>query len=83
MESNADITVIYFPLLPNLKVESIDPAKTDFISTWNFIYTPNEVDKVVSLARANFKADKDQTKRTIRTIYEQKKKLKEQREGQG
>jgi phospholipase A2 len=80
MEPDAGIAVIYFPLLPNPKVEGVDPAKTDFMSTWNFIYTPDDVDKVVSLARANFESGKDQTKRTVRAVYERKKQLREQRE---
>jgi phospholipase A2 len=83
MEPDAGIAVIYFPLLPNPKVEGVDPAKTDFMSTWNFIYTPDDVDKVVSLARANFEAGKDQTKRAIRAVYERKKQLREQREEKG
>jgi phospholipase A2 len=80
MEPDAGMAVVYFPLLPNPKVEGVDPAKTDFMSTWNFIYTPDDVEKVVSLARANFEEGKDQTKRTVRAVYERKKKLREQHE---
>ncbi len=73
LEPNAGITVIYFPFLPNLEVEGVDPNTSDFMSTWNFIYTPGEIDKVVALAKANFKAGEDQTKRTVRAVYERKK----------
>lgn len=83
MKLDAGIAVIYFPLLPNPKVEGVDPDKTDFMSTWNFIYTPDNVDKVVSLAGANFEEGKEQTKRTVRAVYERKKKLREQREEKG
>jgi phospholipase A2 len=80
MEPDAGIAVVYFPLLPNPKVEGVDPAKTDFMSTWNFIYTPEDIEKVVSLARANFEEGKEQVKRTVKAVYERKKKLREQRE---
>ena len=83
LEPDAGIAVIYFPLLPNPKVEGVDPDKTDFMSTWNFIYTPEEIEKVVSLARANFEEGREQTKRTVRAVYERKKRLREQREEKG
>ena len=70
---DAGITVVYFPLMKNPKVEGVDPDMSPFLSTWNFIYTPDEVEKVVSLARTNFEEGKDQTKRTVRAVYEKKK----------
>ena len=73
LEPDAGITVIYFPFLPNPKVEGVDPNISPYLSTWNFIYTPEEIDSVVALARANFEAGKDQTKRTVRAVYERKK----------
>ena len=76
MQPDASITVIYFPLLPNEKVPGVDPDKTEFLSTWNFIYTPEQVDKVVELAKTNFDEGADATKRTIRAVYERKKKLR-------
>ncbi|KAG8528517.1 uncharacterized protein KY384_007435 [Bacidia gigantensis] len=70
---DAGITMIYFPLLPNPKVEGVDPEKSPYLSTWNFIYTPDEIDNVVALARANFEAGAAQTKQTIRAVYERRK----------
>jgi phospholipase A2 len=83
MRPDASITVIYFPLLPNPKVPNVDPDKTDFMSTWNFIYTPEQVDKVVELARTNFQEGADATKRTIRVVYERKKSIREGSENKG
>ena len=80
MRPNAGLAVVYFPLLPNPKVQGIDPDKTDFLSTWNFIYTPEQIDKVVALAKANFEEGADQTKRTVRAVYERKKKQRLGRE---
>lgn len=70
---DAGIAVVYFPLLPNPKVEGVDPNTSDFMSTWNFIYTPEDIDKVVCLARTNFREGSEQTKRTVRAVYERKK----------
>ena len=78
---DAGITVVYFPFLPNPKVEGVDPNISPYLSTWNFIYTPEEIDKVVALARANFEAGRDQTKRTVRAVYERKKARRIEAEG--
>ncbi|KAL5114635.1 hypothetical protein ACEQ8H_007480 [Pleosporales sp. CAS-2024a] len=80
MHPASGITVIYFPFLANPKVPGVDPKTSDFMSTWNFVYTPEQIDKVVSLARTNFSEGADRTKRTVRAVYERKKKLREERE---
>ncbi|KAL8758257.1 MAG: hypothetical protein Q9199_001610 [Rusavskia elegans] len=73
MDPNAGIAVIYFPFLPNAEVEGVDPNTSDFMSTWNFVYTPENIEKVVALARANFRAGEEQVKRTVRAVYARKK----------
>ena len=92
VESNADwehvaadsessgLAVVYYPFIANPKVEGVDPETSDFMSTWNFIYTPEQIDKVVALARANFEEGKEQTRRTVRAVYERKKKVRLERE---
>ncbi|KAG9631932.1 cytosolic phospholipase A2 zeta, partial [Aureobasidium melanogenum] len=82
MRPDAGIAVIYFPFLKNDKVPGVDPQTSDFMSTWNFVYTNDEIDKVVSLARANFEEGKEQTKRTIRAVWERKKKQRLEREAE-
>jgi phospholipase A2 len=81
MEPDAGITVVYFPFLSNPEVENVDPVTAPYMSTWNFIYTPEDIDNVVRLARANFEEGRERTRRTIRAVYERKKKLREEREG--
>ena len=80
MNSDAGVTIVYFPLVPNPKVPGVDPQSTDFMSTWNFVYTPEQVDKCSDLARANFEAGAEQTKRTVRAVYERKKQRRLERE---
>ncbi|KAL1635902.1 hypothetical protein SLS58_010070 [Diplodia intermedia] len=82
MRPDAGIAVIYFPFLANPKVEGVDPRESDFMSTWNFVYTPEDIDKVVALARANFEEGKDQTMRTVRAVYERKKAKRLEREAE-
>ncbi|EER39487.1 phospholipase A2 [Histoplasma capsulatum H143] len=60
-------------------VEPIDPAVSDFMSTWNFVYSPEQVDGVVALAKANFAEGEDRVKRVVRGIYERKKRARLQR----
>ena len=78
---DAGIAVIYFPFLPNPNVEGVDPNTSDFMSTWNFVYTPEQIDKVVALAGANFKEGKEQTRRCVRAVYERKRNARWAREG--
>lgn len=73
MEPNAGITVIYFPFMKNPQIDGVDPMTSDFMSTWNFVYTPEQIDQVVALARANFEEGAAQTKRAVRAVYERKK----------
>ena len=69
--------MVYLPFLANPKVEGVDPATSDYMSTWNFVYTPEQVDKVVALAQANFAEGKDQIRRCVRAVYERKRRLRE------
>ncbi|CAO2653638.1 Nn.00g030490.m01.CDS01 [Neocucurbitaria sp. VM-36] len=80
MRPSSGIAVIYFPFLANPKVPGVDPRTSDFMSTWNFVYTPEQIDSVVNLARTNYQEGAERTKRTVRAVYERKKAQREQRE---
>jgi phospholipase A2 len=80
MHPKSGISVIYFPFLANPKVPGVDPKTSDFMSTWNFVYTPEQIDNVVELARANYNEGAERTKRTVRAVYERKKRQREERE---
>lgn len=66
------------PLAP--QPNSIDPEIDDFLSTWNFIYTPEQIDSVVGLAKANFSEGEEQTRRVVRAVYERKRSDRLQKE---
>ncbi|KAI1749868.1 acyl transferase/acyl hydrolase/lysophospholipase [Xylaria castorea] len=77
----AGLAVVYLPFLANPdKVAGVDPAQSDYMSTWNFVYTPEQVDRVVALARANYDEGKDQIRRCVRAVYERKKRIREEAE---
>ncbi|RDW79648.1 hypothetical protein BP6252_04286 [Coleophoma cylindrospora] len=80
MEPDAGIAVVYFPFMKNPKVEGVDPVTSDYMSTWNFVYTPENIDNVVALAQANFEEGKERTRRCVRAVYERKKRIREERE---
>jgi cytosolic phospholipase A2 len=66
------------PLAPSPR--SIKPDVDDFLSTWNFVYTPQQVDAVVGLAQANFAEGEAQVKRVVRGVYERKRRARLQKE---
>ncbi|ODA76676.1 hypothetical protein RJ55_07947 [Drechmeria coniospora] len=82
MQPDAGITVVYLPFLSNKKVTDVSPGTTQFLSTWNFVYTPEQIDSVVRLAQANYDEGKEQIRATIRAVYERKKQLRERTEEQ-
>lgn len=74
---DAGLTLVYLPYLANeARVPGVNPATSEFMSTWNFIYTPEQVDAAVALARANFHEGADQIRNTVRAVYERKKQLR-------
>ncbi|KAI0171842.1 FabD/lysophospholipase-like protein [Hypoxylon sp. FL1284] len=79
-EPQAGLTVVYLPFLANPAVEGVNPATSDYMSTWNFVYTPEQIDKVVALARANYAEGRDRIRRAVRAVYERKRRLREDRE---
>ncbi|KAF3894029.1 Lysophospholipase [Trichophyton interdigitale] len=94
-QPHAGIAVAYFPLLPNpaclalpdpdkdepdAERKILDPLEEDYLSTWNFIYTAEQIDSAVHLAKCNFSEGEDQLKRVVRGIYERKKRERLQRE---
>lgn len=80
MEPDAGIAVVYMPFLKNDKVEGVDPGTSEYMSTWNFLYTPEQVEKVAALSRANYDEGKEKIRKTIRAVWERKRKSRLERE---
>lgn len=76
-------TVVYVPLLPNPEFDpTIDPSITDYCSTWNLRYEPDQVQKVADLAEADMLKAIDKIRQACKKQWERKKKLREDREAQ-
>jgi phospholipase A2 len=82
MDPDAGIAVVYFPFLANDKVPGVDPATSDFMSTWNFVYTPQQIDDAAKLAQTNYAEGRAQIQATVRAVYERKKKKRLEMEAQ-
>ncbi|KAJ5646015.1 hypothetical protein N7490_002387 [Penicillium lividum] len=52
---------------------TINPDVDDFLSTWNFVYSPDQIDSVVGLAKANYSEGHEQVRRVVRAVYERRK----------
>ncbi|KAK3294858.1 acyl transferase/acyl hydrolase/lysophospholipase [Chaetomium fimeti] len=79
---DAGIAVVYLPFLANDRAApGVDVAVSDYMSTWNFVYSPPQIDEVIALARANYAEGRDQIRATVRAVYERKKKRRLEREG--
>jgi phospholipase A2 len=77
------IMLIYLPLLPNPKVPDVIPESTEYLSTWNFQYTSDQVDELVALARANFGVGEERIRRAVGAMWLRKRALREEREREG
>ena len=81
MEPDAGIAVVYLPLLANeAAAPGVDVSVADYMSTWNFVYTPEQIDSVAGLARANYREGREQVRQTVRAVYERKRRRRLGRE---
>ncbi|KAF7724212.1 hypothetical protein EC973_001231 [Apophysomyces ossiformis] len=73
------ITIIYFPLIGNDSYDpDFDPQTAEFCSTWNFVYTADQVSKLSGLAERNMRDNVDQIKSVLRTVWERKRRHRKQ-----
>lgn len=73
------IALVYYPLTGGPELENV----ADVWSTWRFEYTAEETDKMIKLARANFKTGEEQIKTLIRGLWQRKKALRLAAEKEG
>ncbi|CCG83017.1 Putative uncharacterized protein [Taphrina deformans PYCC 5710] len=74
VSKSTGLMVIYLPLIGHPDVPEVDPVDSSHLSTWNFTYTPDQVEGVRRLARANF--DAARIKNAIRAMYNRKKETR-------
>ncbi|KAI8374151.1 acyl transferase/acyl hydrolase/lysophospholipase [Radiomyces spectabilis] len=68
------ITVLYFPFIVNEGFDpDFDPQTAEFCSTWNFVYTPEQIAKVTGLAQANLNDNIDTVRQVLKSTWERKR----------
>ena len=74
--------MIYMPLLPNEKaVADFDPSTAKFSGSYNLVWTPEQVDMLVKVCRANFDDGQGTIKEALHDAWQRKKAEREGRMG--
>lgn len=76
-----DCTMVYLPLLPNERAApGYDPSTAKFSGSYNLVWTPEQVDMIITISKANFQAGEDTVKEALRDAWSRKKTLRERAE---
>jgi cytosolic phospholipase A2 len=79
--SYRDCTMVYMPLLPNEHVvHDFDPSTAKFSGSYNLVWTPEQIQMLIDVSVANFKAGEDTIKLALRDAW-QRKKARRERQG--
>ncbi|OCT50771.1 putative cytosolic phospholipase A2 [Cladophialophora carrionii] len=71
-------TMIYLPLLPNQgAVADFDPSTAKFSGSYNLVWTPDQVEMLVRVCCANFKAGEETIKTVLREQWLKKRAKRE------
>lgn len=81
-ENTNPITLVYFPLIVNENYDpEFDPQTAEFCSTWNFVYSSEQVNKLHGLAEANVKDNLEKVRKVIKETWKRKRDERLKREG--
>jgi cytosolic phospholipase A2 len=79
--SYRECTMVYMPLLPNEPaVHDFDPSTAKFSGSYNLVWTPEQIQMLIDVSAANFKAGENTVKLALRDAWQRNKA---RREGQG
>ncbi|OAL22647.1 hypothetical protein AYO22_07205 [Fonsecaea multimorphosa] len=71
-------TMIYLPLLPNQgAVADFDPSTAKFSGSYNLVWTGEQVETLIKVCCANYKAGEDTIKTVLREQWQKKKAKRE------
>ncbi|GAA5807883.1 hypothetical protein MFLAVUS_001263 [Mucor flavus] len=80
-ENTNPITLVYFPLIVNENYDpEFDPQSAEFCSTWNFVYTSEQVNKLHELAEANVKDNLEKVRKVFKDTWKRKRDERLKRE---
>ncbi|KAJ7615479.1 acyl transferase/acyl hydrolase/lysophospholipase [Roridomyces roridus] len=71
-----DVMLVYLPLLPNAVNPTYDPSTAPFSSSYNLVWTPDEVDSIHKTAEANVRNGLPIIKQAVREAYERRRALR-------
>jgi phospholipase A2 len=73
-----DCTMVYMPLLPNEnEVKGFDPSTAKFSGSFNLVWTAEQVETLVRVSAANFRAGESTIKTVLRETWLKKKRIRE------
>jgi phospholipase A2 len=76
-------TMVYMPLLPNERaVPGFDPSTAKFSGSYNLVWTPGQVEMLLKVCRANFRAEEGIIKEALREAWLRKRDARLARAGQ-
>jgi phospholipase A2 len=76
-----DCIVVHLPLLPNENaVKGFDPSRAKFSGSFNLIWTADQVEDLVRVSAANFRAGEQAIKTALRDAWLRKKARREAEE---
>lgn len=68
------VTLVYFPLIVNPNYDpDFDPQTAEFCSTWNFVYSTEQVNKLHGLAEANIKDNLEKVRKVFKETWKRKR----------
>ncbi|KAE8260358.1 hypothetical protein A4X13_0g369 [Tilletia indica] len=70
-----DVRMIYCPLLPSARIPDFDPSTSAFSTSYNLVWTPDQVETLVQCSKFNTEDYVlDAIRQTVREVYETKKR---------
>jgi phospholipase A2 len=73
-ENTNPISLVYFPLIVNEAYDpDFDPQTAEFCSTWNFVYSSEQVNKLHGLTEANIKDNLEKVCKVIKDTWKRKR----------
>ncbi|VUC28088.1 unnamed protein product [Clonostachys rosea] len=74
-----EATMIYMPIIPNDgAVKDFNPSTAKFSGSYNLVWTPEQIDMLLDLSRANFAAGEDAIKTAMIEAWQRKKRKREE-----
>ncbi|KAL1915006.1 uncharacterized protein VTP21DRAFT_7711 [Calcarisporiella thermophila] len=75
-QATNDFHLLYMALYPNKVDSTFDPCKAPFCSTYNLVWTPEQIDQLVRTAVANFTEGEARIKQVLKDVWTKKKEAR-------